>query len=415
MGTVSTAVETRNEQKALSARNMIMQYRDELTNVMPSHLTEQNESWLRIAAGALKTGKIAQDGSGRFELEVAATNNPAAFMQALRKAASQGLQPGTEEFYLTARKNKGVLEILGITGYMGYIELMYRAGYVTKVVTETVHEADTWSFDRNYDERPHHGIDYRSKEPRGDVELVYAYAEMRGGGTSYVVVMTHEDIERIKKKSPSAGYPSSPWNTDEAAMWKKTAVRQLRKFVPTSTEVRGPGGAPLTIPTTAAEVQQAEARAALISAGPVGQVQLAAVLQHEDPSAVIEGEVDDETGEPPADPEPETAPEPAAEEPVDAELVEPQEPEGPPAADDQIEKPVTPEEAPAAEPAPGIVPAQGRQLKTLFSKVKITDGVAQLDWASTVLGQQVDDMNLLTFDQANTVIKALTTKAKAEA
>src|SRR6185312_3962658 len=58
------------------------------------------------------------------------------------------------------------------------------------------------------------------------------------GATSKVVVLRASDIARIRSKSASASSSMSPWKSDEAAMWLKSTIRQLQKWVPTSTEYR---------------------------------------------------------------------------------------------------------------------------------------------------------------------------------
>lgn len=219
-------------------RAFIDQYRDSLAAVMPSHIAKP-ETWLRIAQGALKKGK-KHNGGPATELEVAAVNNPGVFMAALLDAARLGLEPGTEQYYLTPRKvggRNGHLEILGIVGYQGLIELMYRAGAVSSVVAECVYEADRFVFMPGRDEVPEHEIDWDADD-RGPLRLVYAFARMKDGATSKVVVLNRSAIARIRAKSAGAKSDYSPWNTDEPAMWLKSGVRQLAKWVPTSAEYR---------------------------------------------------------------------------------------------------------------------------------------------------------------------------------
>lgn len=233
--TVGTAVATTQQDQTPSA--LIKRHMSDFAQVLPSHI--KPETWVRLAQGALKKGKkFQQNGrdTNRTELEQAALNNPAAFMAALLDAARLGLEPGTEQYYLTPRrvKNKG-LEILGIPGYQGYIELMYRAGATSSVVAEVVYEKDTFRFQPGRDETPHHEIDWDA-ESRGELRLVYAFARMKDGGTSRVVVLNRADITRIKASATAASSEYSPWTTHPAAMWLKSAVRQLAKWVPTSAE-----------------------------------------------------------------------------------------------------------------------------------------------------------------------------------
>jgi recombination protein RecT len=227
--TIGTEVEKRDN----SPRGLIEQYSTDFATVLPSHI--KPETWVRVAQGALKKGRIYDgDRSGRFELEVAAANNPAAFLSALLDAARQGLEPGTEQYYLTPRKVGNKLEILGMRGYQGEIELIYRAGAVSSVVVEAVRTNDKFSYKPGQG-TPDHEIDWDSDD-RGELRLVYAYGVMKDGAISKVVVLNKKDIERIKGFAQGTGTKYSPWNTSEEAMWLKSAAHQLRKWVPTSAE-----------------------------------------------------------------------------------------------------------------------------------------------------------------------------------
>lgn len=226
--TVSNAVAERDS----SPGGLIRQYSTDFAQVLPSHI--KAETWVRLAQGALKKGK--RDGN-RFELEIAAANNPGVFLAALLDAARLGLEPGTEQYYLTPRKVKGRLEILGIVGYQGHIELMYRAGAISSVVAEVVYAKDTFTYSPGRDEVPLHEIDWDA-EDRGPLRLAYAFARMKDGATSKVVVLNRAAIDRIKVSSAGSDYESSPWKLHEPSMWLKSAVRQLQKWVPTSAEYR---------------------------------------------------------------------------------------------------------------------------------------------------------------------------------
>ena len=232
--TVSNAVAERDNSPA----GLIKQYSESFAQVLPSHV--KPATWVRLAQGALKRGKrVDNNPSNPFELEVAAANNPGVFLAALLDAARQGLEPGTEQYYLTPRKVKGRLEILGITGYQGHIELMYRAGAVASVVAEVVRENDEYRYQRGVDEVPVHRFKPFARDAeRGKLVGVYAYARMKDGAVSRVVELNQDDITRIKASSQGASSEYSPWVKFEAAMWLKSAVRQLQKWVPTSAEFR---------------------------------------------------------------------------------------------------------------------------------------------------------------------------------
>ena len=212
---------------------LIKRYSDDFATVLPSHI--KAETWIRVAQGALKKGK--RNAQGSTDLELAASNNPGSFLSAVMDAARQGLEPGTEEYYLTPRKVKGQLEILGITGWQGYVELMYRAGAVSSVVAECVYDNDTFDYQPGRDQVPIHRIDWDA-EDRGRLRLVYAFAHMRDGSVSKVVVLNKVEIKKIRAVSQGSDSDYSPWVKWESSMWLKSAVRQLKKWVPTSAEYR---------------------------------------------------------------------------------------------------------------------------------------------------------------------------------
>lgn len=206
-------------------QNTIKAYKGELVATLPSHLQEKGVGWMSSALAAIRRNP---------DLLEAAVQSPDTLINALSEAAQKGLQPGTEEYYLTPRKNKGRAEILGITGYQGEIELMYRAGAVSSVIVETVHEHDRFEYVPGRHEKPIHEIDWFND--RGELKLSYAYALMKDGAVSKVVIVNQQRIARAKAASQGATSKYSPWVNDAAAMWMKTAAHDLAKWVPTSAE-----------------------------------------------------------------------------------------------------------------------------------------------------------------------------------
>ncbi|WP_369183301.1 recombinase RecT [Streptomyces sp. Y1] len=202
----------------------IERYRDEYAALMPSHVNP--DQWVRLAVGAIRGDK---------KLMQAAANDVGVFLRELRTAARLGLEPGTEQFYLTPRRAKGRLLIKGIVGYQGIVELIYRAGAVSSVIVETVRERDTFRYHPGRDERPVHEVDWFGGD-RGDLVGVYSYAVMKDGATSKVVVLDRAQVMAAKAMSDGAHFDWSPWKTNEEAMWLKTGARRLAKWVPTSAE-----------------------------------------------------------------------------------------------------------------------------------------------------------------------------------
>lgn len=276
--TVTNAV----ARKDSSPRAMIRQYSTDFATVLPAHIN--SATWVRLAEGALKKGKRIDDKQdanfGQFELEVAARNNPGVFLAALLDAARLGLEPGSEQYYLTPRKVKGQLEILGIVGYQGYIELMYRAGAISSIVADVVRENDIYQYRRGIDEVPLHEYpSFAAESDRGALKGVYAYARMKDGAVSRVVELGRDDIARIKKSSQGSDSPYSPWKNFEAAMWLKSSIRQLQKWVPTSAHIRE-------------QIAQASARAQHVADSIPGAPAIATGVEEDfiDGTIVVEGD-----------------------------------------------------------------------------------------------------------------------------
>lgn len=223
MSQIGNALEKRDTGPAAQ----IQAYRDEYAALVPSHINA--DQWIRLATGAIR---------GNEDLEEAARNDVGVFLRELKTAARLGLEPGTEQFYLTPRKSKahgGRKIIKGIVGYQGIVELIYRAGAVSSVIVETVRTNDTFRYVPGRDERPTHEIDWFGGQ-RGELVGVYAYAVMKDGATSKVVVLNREQVMAAKAKSDGRNSEYSPWQTNEESMWLKTGARRLAKWVPTSAE-----------------------------------------------------------------------------------------------------------------------------------------------------------------------------------
>lgn len=220
--TIGQAIATRDNGPAA----IIEQYKSDLAMVMPSHV--KPDVFVRVAVSVLRRDT---------KLMRAAANNPSALMGALMEAARLGLEPGTEQYYLTPRWNGKTRqeEIAGIRGYQGEIELIYRAGAVSSVIVEVVRQNDSFRYAPGRDERPVHDIDW-DVDDRGDLRMVYAYAVMKDGATSKVVVLNRAAVMRAKAMSSGADTAYSPWQNHEEAMWLKTAAHRLTKWVPTSAE-----------------------------------------------------------------------------------------------------------------------------------------------------------------------------------
>lgn len=237
-------------------KQLVRDYLRQLKALLPPHVN--GDTWYAGVVSALDKSA---------ELSQAANVNPESLLYALFESARLGLPPGTDRYWLTPRPNKrakGGKEVLGIVGYRGDIELIYNAGIVASVVVEVVRKNDQYRYHRGIDPMPVHIFDPWSRHAeRGDVVGVYAYGVMKDGAVSRVVELNMDDIERAMRSSPTANSQYSPWKTDFPAMCLKTAVHRLRKFVPSSAELRYTGE---TMRATAEAVGAARGQAAVAAA-----------------------------------------------------------------------------------------------------------------------------------------------------
>ncbi|ASX99055.1 RecT-like ssDNA binding protein [Arthrobacter phage Scavito] len=211
-------------------RGILLTYRRQLTSTLPSHLKDKGDAWLSSAMAAIQRDP---------KLIAATIAAPETLISALSESAQKGLAPGTPEYYLTPRRNKGRDEILGITGYQGEIELIYRAGAVATVVAEVVHANDEYQYERGVDPRPVHRIpggNFGSRKDRGEMIGVYAYCIMKDGSYSRVIEHGKDHIQDVMATAQGAHSDYSPWKKWPDQMWLKTAVHSLSKWVPTSAE-----------------------------------------------------------------------------------------------------------------------------------------------------------------------------------
>lgn len=261
---------------ALTIYTDVQTYRDSFAAVLPSHLQGTADTYVRLATSLLRSNTY---------LAKVAQQNPQSALRALLKGASLGLTPG-ETFDLIPFGGRNPA-VVGAVRYTGLIELMFRAGAVNAVKAEIIYEKDSFNYQPGM-ARPLHVVDWFAD--RGPMIGAYAYADMKGGGTSQVVVMNRAQIERIRDGSPSWRYEDkrkdSPWTTWPDRMWLKTVIHQLRKWVPISTEY-------ITAQVEAAERGRARAAAD-------GLDKDVSPLENEDPDlaanpAVQDAEVESET------------------------------------------------------------------------------------------------------------------------
>lgn len=117
-------------------------------------------------------------------------------------------------------------------GYKGFKTLAYRNG-VSSITAEIVHKKDKFEFELGANPKLVHQPD--PFKDRGEPIGVYAVATI-GNEAPVFKVMSKADVMKIKAMSKAKDAKFSPWNSNDPEnwMWKKTAIKQLAKLLPTT-------------------------------------------------------------------------------------------------------------------------------------------------------------------------------------
>lgn len=173
---------------------------------------------------------------------MACTKNPVLFecdpktlALALLQSAEMGLEVGGGfgHAYLVPFKGQATL----VVGYQGYLELIYRTGKVSSIRAANVFEGDLFDYEEGTSPFIKHKPNLTAERAPGTLLYSYAVAHLTSGGPAIQVVMTKDEINLIRSRSPSANSTRSPWTTDYLAMAQKSPIRRLSKMLPKSREL----------------------------------------------------------------------------------------------------------------------------------------------------------------------------------
>lgn len=211
------------QQKHVALQKYLEQPRvqQELAKVLPQHMNAQRLARVALTA-AIKQPLILQC-------------TPVSVASALLNCSEMGLEPNGRDCHLIPFKNKGQYELQVIPDYKGLIKLAYNSGMVTEIEAQAVRKND--HFEYQFGTGGY--IRFRPGEgERGELAYAWARAALSGKGEVFVV-LDRKKVMAHKAKSRASNSDFSPWNDPEfeEAMWAKTAVRELSKFIPQSPQM----------------------------------------------------------------------------------------------------------------------------------------------------------------------------------
>lgn len=204
--------------------------KETLKALLPAHMTP--ERMMKIALGALRTTPKLMD----CTIE--------SLFGSVVVCAQMGLEPNTPQghIYLIPFENrrKQTTEVQVIVGYKGLIDLARRSGQIESLCARVIYERDELDIDYGTANKLGHKP-FLGGDP-GRIIGFSAIAKLKGGGEQFEF-MSVAEINAIR--DGSQGYQTAkrfnktntPWITNYVEMGKKTVVRRLMKYLPSSIEL----------------------------------------------------------------------------------------------------------------------------------------------------------------------------------
>lgn len=157
-----------------------------------------------------------------------ASENPLSLVNALKNLALVGytLNPVRKQCYLVPMGKAVVF----MPSYMGLIDEISSSGLVKKIEAHPVFEGEQFEVKQGTGGGIFHKPNPWGKREKENLCGCYWYAVLVDG-TEMFDTLSKEDIEKIRKRAPSAK-SSSPWDTDYIEMARKTAIRNGYKKIP---------------------------------------------------------------------------------------------------------------------------------------------------------------------------------------
>lgn len=205
----------------LPVERAVAAMQDKFDAALPAHIPA--ERFVRVALSALadsQVRKVASTPQGKRSI-----------LEATLRAASDGLLLDKREAALVAFGN--VVQYMPMVA--GILKKARNSGEISSLICQVVYSNDHFAIDYVTSGEPvTHRPDLRD---RGEPYGVYAIARLKDGSWSQPEFMTRDEVERIRQRSGAKN--NGPWVTDFWEMARKTVIRRLAKYLPSSTDKDG--------------------------------------------------------------------------------------------------------------------------------------------------------------------------------
>jgi recombination protein RecT len=199
-------------------RDLLYRYKDRFAAILPRSIT---------VGELFQLGLVAM---GRDSKLLACT--PQSIIRSLIVAGRLGLDPtgiGGQAWIVPFKQTATLL-----VGYKGLLDLARRTGIVVGVEAHVVHERDVFQFRYGSDPDVRHEPVLTGET--GPMLGAYAILRLRGDAVPMMEYMTKAEIDKIRDRSKTG--KEGPWQTDYEQMARKTTLRRILNYAPSSTELR---------------------------------------------------------------------------------------------------------------------------------------------------------------------------------
>lgn len=211
-----TTAEPKRIPPMVQLRNFLDQRIGEIKTALPAHISPERFIRVVITAAQLNPEILACDRQSLWN--------------ACMRAANDGLLPDGVEGAIVPFKSKATW----IPMYGGLLKKFRNSGEFKWVTAGLVYEND--EYDHWIDETGEHFKHRPADDNTGKkIRRVYALATTKDGG-SFIADMSVSEVDKRRKMS-RAQREDAPWKVWPEEMMKKTALRQLSKLLPKSSDI----------------------------------------------------------------------------------------------------------------------------------------------------------------------------------
>ncbi len=191
---------------------------------LPAHI--KPERIMRVAITAIRRSEALQKCS------------VSSLLGSLLTAAQLGLEVNTPLgfAFLIPFKGECTLQI----GYQGYLDMGRRSGLISTPMATLVYDGDDYEVAYGLYPDIRHRPSKDADRIRKKIAHVYAFAHAipKDSAPPIFVSLTRDEVLARKARSPAVrSAKPTPWDTDEGAMFKKTAIRALWPWIPKNVEM----------------------------------------------------------------------------------------------------------------------------------------------------------------------------------